>query len=74
MKKPLISFRERWVINREVKSRTGEARTLGTMGQVRVCQGEYDKAIEYFAPALGIHQEVKDRRSQATGFCIANPH
>jgi hypothetical protein len=35
------------------------------MGQIRVYQGEYDKAIEYFAPALKIHQEVKDGRSQA---------
>ena len=53
------------VINREVKSRAGEARTLVNMGQVLVHRGQYEKAIEYFAPAIGINQEVRDGRQQA---------
>ena len=35
------------------------------MGQVLVHRGQYEKAIEYFAPAVGINQEVKDGRQQA---------
>jgi len=35
------------------------------MGQVQVYRGQYEKAIEYFAPAVGINQEVKDGRQQA---------
>ena len=35
------------------------------MGQVLVYRGQYEKAIEYFAPAVGINQEVRDGRQQA---------
>src|SRR5688500_1268592 len=35
------------------------------MGPDPVHRGQYEKAIEYFAPAVGINQEVKDGRQQA---------
>ncbi|MFM7530062.1 MAG: tetratricopeptide repeat protein, partial [Nodosilinea sp.] len=61
----LQSYEQALVIYRDIKSRTGEARTLNVIGLVNRSQGNYSAALGYCEQALAITRDIKNRALEA---------
>ncbi|HIK11119.1 MAG TPA: CHAT domain-containing protein [Oscillatoriaceae cyanobacterium M33_DOE_052] len=49
----------------EINDRQGEAASLGGLGNVYLCLGEYERAITFHEQSLAISREIKDRQGEA---------
>ncbi len=53
------------MIDREIGDRSGEAKSLGSLGNIALQRGEFDAAEEYHERSLSIKQEIGDRSGEA---------
>ncbi|MEG4392392.1 tetratricopeptide repeat protein [Microcoleus sp. BROC3] len=53
------------LIYKAIQERQGEANSLGNLGNVYQCLGEYERTIALYENSLIISQEIKDRQGEA---------